>query len=184
MTSLRTLTSVARAVAVIGALAVTQMQVQAADAALDTGGQVLDVATIKDGLFPEDSCKELEASGFKCMGFKPATRYALPASAFKIGSADLPDQLRKQLDTFAEVLKGKRDSGRVIRIEGHTDVTGSEDVNLSLSQRRADAVKAYLVSQGASSDMLKAVGVGSLRLKVSNDPKAAENRRVEIGRQE
>jgi flagellar motor protein MotB len=32
--------------------------------------------------------------------------------------------------------------------------------------------------------MLKAVGVGSLRLKVSNDPKAAENRRVEIGRQE
>ena len=184
MASLRKLSSVARAVAVFGVVLFAQSQVLAADPAVDVGGQILDVATIKDGLFPEDSCKELEANGFKCMGVKPATRYALPASAFKIGSAELPDQLRKQLDAFAEVLRSKNSSGRVVRIEGHTDATGSDDVNLSLSQRRAEAVKTYLVSQGASADTLKAVGVGSQRLKVSTDPKAAENRRVEIGRQE
>ena len=118
------------------------------------------------------------------MGFKPAVRFSLPTTTFKLGSADLPDTLRQQLDRFAEVLRGKRGSGRVLRIEGHADATGNEELNLPLSQRRAEAVKDYLVKNGAESVMLQAVGMGSKALKVSNDPAAAENRRVEIGRQQ
>jgi outer membrane protein OmpA-like peptidoglycan-associated protein len=44
-------------------------------------------------------------------------------------------------------------------------------------------VRDYLVKNGADPGMLKAVGMGSKAPKVSNDPAAAENRRVEIGRQ-
>lgn len=148
----------------------------------DVGDKLPDAAAIKEGLFPEDSCKELEAAGYKCMGFKPAVRYSLPASSFKVGSADLPDMLRKQLDVFASVLSTKRGTGRVIRVEGHADASGAADANLALSQRRADAVKSYLVDKGADPSMLDAVGMGARAPKDGSDPYAPVNRRVEIGR--
>ncbi len=155
----------------------------AADAQ-DLGERIPDAQSIKEGLFPEDACKELEAAGYKCMGFKPAVRYSLPATSFRVGSAELPDGLRRQLDVFASVLSTKRGSARTVRVEGHADASGSADANLTLSQRRADAVKAYLVDKGAEGNMLEAVGMGSRMPKVSNDPFSAVNRRVEIARKE
>lgn len=152
-------------------------------AAEDIGEQLPDAAAVKEGLFPEDACKELEAAGYKCMGFKPAVRYSLPASSFKVGSAELPDMLRRQLDVFASVLAGKRGTGRVIRVEGHADASGSSDANLTLSQRRAEAVKSYLVDKGADPSMLDAVGMGAKAPKDGLDPYSPANRRVEIGRQ-
>ena len=163
-------------------LAVLPLASRAADS-VDLGEKVPEAQAINEGLFPEDACKELEQAGYKCMGFKPAVRFSLPAATFKLGSAELPELLRAQLDRFAEVLRGKRGTGRVVRIEGHADATGTEDINLPLSQKRAEAVRDYLVKNGAEPAMLKAVGMGSKALKVSNDPAAAENRRVEIGRQ-
>ncbi|MEK8050516.1 OmpA family protein [Ideonella sp. DXS22W] len=154
-----------------------------ADDAVDLGQQVPDAQTISEGLFPEDACEELKKSGFKCMGFKPAVRFSLPTATFKIGSAELPDLLRQQLDRFAEVLRGKKGSGRVVRIEGHADASGSDEGNLLLSQKRAEAVRDYLVKLGADPAMLQAMGLGSKAPKVGNDPFAAENRRVEIARQ-
>ena len=154
----------------------------AADA-VDLGQQVPDVQAISEGLFPEDACKELQQAGYKCMGFKPAVRFSLPTANFKLGSAELPDLLRQQLDRFADVLRGKRGSKQVLRIEGHADATGTDDINLPLSQRRAEAVKDYLIKSGADQGMLQAVGMGSRAPKLSSDPFAAENRRVEIGRQ-
>lgn len=170
-----------RSTAVVVGL-VTLLQANAADA-LDIGNQVPDAATIKEGLFPEDACKELEAAGFKCMGFKPAVRYSLPATSFKIGSADLPEMLRRQLDVFADALRGKQPGpGRTVRIEGHADATGTPEANQSLSQRRAEAVRAYLIDKGADGALLEAVGLGATAPKNATDPFAAENRRVEIGR--
>src|SRR5690606_32912520 len=93
-------------------------------APLDVGNAVPDAAAVKEGLFPEDACKELEASGFKCMGFKPAIKYSLPASSFSLGSAVLPELLKRQLDVFADVLKGKRGNGRQVKIVGHADASG------------------------------------------------------------
>jgi len=151
--------------------------------AVDLGQQVPESKAINEGLFPEDACKELEQAGYKCMGFKPAVRFSLPTATFKLGSAELPDLLRQQLDRFAEVLRGKRGSGRVVVIEGHADASGSDDVNLPLSQKRAEAVKDYLVKSGADQSMLMAKGMGSRAPRIAQDPTAAENRRVEIGRQ-
>jgi OOP family OmpA-OmpF porin len=150
---------------------------------VDMGQAVPDAKVVKEGLFPEDACKELVAAGYKCMGFKPAVRFSLPTANFKLGSAELPDLLRKQLDVFAEVLRGSKGSGRVVRIEGYADASGSPDFNQALSQKRADAVKDYLVAHGADQAMLDAVGRGSSNPKVASDPYAAANRRVEIGRE-
>ena len=67
-------------------------------------------------------------------------------------------------------------------IEGHTDSTGSDEYNLSLSQRRADSVKTYLVDQGVETAQIFARGFGESRPKASNDtPEGRQlNRRVEI----
>lgn len=174
----------ARCAMALTAIAAFHVYAQDADAALavDVGQTIPDAKAVSEGLFPEEACEQLRAAGFKCMGFKPAVRYSLPASSFKLGSAELPDVLKKQLEVFAEVLKTKRGTGKVVRIEGHADASGTAIVNQALSQRRAEAVKGYLVDLGADSAMLSTVGVGASAPKNSKDPYAAENRRVEIGR--
>jgi len=153
-----------------------------AQSSLDVGTSVPDAASVKDGLFPEDACKELEASGFKCMGLKPAIKYSLPASSFKVGSAELPELLKKQLDVFAEVLRGKKGSGRQVRVVGHADASGTPEANQALSVKRAESVKEYLVQKGADPAMLVIVGQGSKEPVNPGNPTGAENRRVEIGR--
>ena len=67
-------------------------------------------------------------------------------------------------------------------VEGHTDSNGSHDYNQSLSERRAQSVKNYLVSKGVSSSRLSAVGKGESYPTASNDTREgrAENRRVNV----
>jgi OOP family OmpA-OmpF porin len=81
------------------------------------------------------------------------------------------------------VLKGKKGTGRQVRVIGHADASGTPEANQALSIKRAEAVKSYLVQRGADADMLVVVGVGSKDLKNAANPTSAENRRVEIGRQ-
>ena len=86
-------------------------------AAVDVCQAVPDAKAVADGLFPEEECEQLKAAGFKCMGFRPTMRYALPAAAFKVGSAEIPDSMKAQLEVFADVLRGRKGSGKVVRIE-------------------------------------------------------------------
>jgi outer membrane protein OmpA-like peptidoglycan-associated protein len=67
-------------------------------------------------------------------------------------------------------------------VEGHTDSIGSDDYNLKLSQRRADAVRDYLTSNGISSSIVQAIGLGKADPVASNDDNAGrqQNRRVEM----
>lgn len=71
---------------------------------------------------------------------------------------------------------------RTVIIEGHTDSVGSVESNLALSQRRADAVKAYLVSQGVAETRLSAAGLGKGSPVADNDSATGrqQNRRVEV----
>lgn len=170
-----------RAAAIAAGLMAAQASYAQSDV-VDVGKSVPSEKAVAEGLFPEEACEQLKAAGFKCMGFKPAVRYSLPATSFKLGSAELPDALKKQLEVFAEVLKARRGSGKTVVIEGHADASGAATANKLLSQQRADAVKDYLVQQGADAAMLKPMGVGADDLKNPNDPYGAENRRVEIGR--
>ena len=69
-----------------------------------------------------------------------------------------------------------------IEIGGHTDDVGTDTDNQNLSQRRADAVKAYLAQQGIEASRIKAIGYGESRPVASNDTDAgkAKNRRTEF----
>jgi OmpA-OmpF porin, OOP family len=148
----------------------------------DLGSQVPTADAVNEGLFPDEKCKELEAAGFKCMGFKPPVRYSLPASAFKVGSAELPGLLKQQLDVFAEVLRTKHGTDQQVRIIGHADASGTPVANQALSVKRAEAVRDYLAAKGTDPTMLLVEGVGAAEPKNASNPMADENRRVEIGR--
>ncbi|HLH19963.1 MAG TPA: OmpA family protein [Bryobacteraceae bacterium] len=72
--------------------------------------------------------------------------------------------------------------GLKIQLEGHTDSIGSDEYNLELSQKRADAVRDYLISQGVPMATVSAVGLGKANPVASNDTAAGrqQNRRVEM----
>jgi outer membrane protein OmpA-like peptidoglycan-associated protein len=65
---------------------------------------------------------------------------------------------------------------------GHTDSTGEDSYNQSLSERRADAARNYLVGAGLESDRVRALGRGEMEPLDTNDTDAGRqaNRRVEI----
>jgi len=73
-------------------------------------------------------------------------------------------------------------SDRTVVIEGHTDSMGSEDYNLDLSQRRADSVKNFLLSQSISASRVTSYGKGENYPVASNDSASGrqQNRRVEV----
>lgn len=106
----------------------------------------------------------------------------LPATSFRVGSAELPALLKRQLDVFADVLKTKKNTDRQVRIIGHADATGTPAANQALSVKRAESVRDYLVGKGTDPALLVIEGVGSSDPKNPAKPNADENRRVEIGR--
>lgn len=97
---------------------------------------------------------------------------------FVSGSAILTDPAKARLARYAAVLGGPKLAGRRIRIEGHTDASGSAKANLELSRRRAQAVADFLVVSGIEARRLEVVGLGSARPLPGIAPQAAENRRV------
>ena len=83
------------------------------------------------------------------------------------------------LGDFVEAIKVV-DHGTIL-IEGHTDDTGSEEYNMSLSKKRAEAVRDYLIAQGVDASRLTAKWYGETQPKYPNDEaNRAKNRRVEI----
>jgi outer membrane protein OmpA-like peptidoglycan-associated protein len=94
-------------------------------------------------------------------------------------SALLPEA-RKRLDQVAAVLLTTRE--RHLTIEGHTDSQGTDSHNMDLSQRRADAVRSYLVQKDYGADLITANGIGEGRPVADNGNAEgrANNRRVEI----
>jgi outer membrane protein OmpA-like peptidoglycan-associated protein len=100
---------------------------------------------------------------------------------FGFDSADIEQGSYATLDTLAEALKSNDLASYRFLVNGHTDSKGSDDYNLDLSQRRANSVVQYLVSQHEiDAGRLKAIGFGETTLKDVNDGEAALNRRVEI----
>jgi outer membrane protein OmpA-like peptidoglycan-associated protein/osmotically-inducible protein OsmY len=99
---------------------------------------------------------------------------------FAQGSASIDPSSRQMLNGLASVaLRCDRFS---IEVAGHTDNVGGRDLNMQLSQARADAVSAYLAGQGVARSRLRAQGYGPDRPRVSNATEAgqAANRRIEF----
>ncbi len=99
--------------------------------------------------------------------------------AFQINSAVISENYKKDLNAAASVFKNYEDTN--ILIEGHTDDTGSEQYNMSLSKKRAEAVRDYLIAQGVAPSRLTAKWYGETQPKYPNDEaNRAKNRRVEL----
>ena len=78
---------------------------------------------------------------------------------FDIGKADLKADAKTQLDDTARYLRNNLALQRVL-IEGHTDETGSRKKNYRLSDRRATAVRNYLITKGVPADLIQPAGHG------------------------
>lgn len=86
----------------------------------------------------------------------------------------------EELNRHAQVLRGDR--GLRVRLEGHADERGTREYNLALGERRANAVQAYLVAQGASRAQIEVISYGEEKPANSGHSESswAQNRRVEI----
>jgi outer membrane protein OmpA-like peptidoglycan-associated protein len=99
---------------------------------------------------------------------------------FDTGQATLKPGADRAVDRLAQFLKDS--PGTDVLIEGHTDSVGTDDYNLALSQRRAQAVADALSARGVSADRVQTKGLGKAYPVASNDTQAGrqQNRRVEI----
>lgn len=99
---------------------------------------------------------------------------------FNTGKSVIKSESFEELDKLAEILIAHPEVAT--SIEGHTDNTGDNELNLRLSKERAAAVKTYLVSKGVSADRLQSEGYGSTKPVASNDTEEgrAQNRRVKV----
>ncbi|HEY5924813.1 MAG TPA: OmpA family protein [Kofleriaceae bacterium] len=100
---------------------------------------------------------------------------------FEVGKAALLPASHALLDEVAKMLKDNPQV-EMISVEGHTDSTGSPEVNRKLSQQRAESVAKYLSSKGVKAARMEPKGFGPDRPVADNetDPGREANRRVEF----
>jgi outer membrane protein OmpA-like peptidoglycan-associated protein len=126
------------------------------------------------GTSANDGCPELPANVSKTIG----------SAAMNIGfgsrNATLTSRSYASLDQIVTLMK--ETPGMDIEIGAHTDNVGDDDANEELSEARADAVKAYLVSKGIDEDRIDAEGYGEDRPIADNNTASgrARNNRIEI----
>jgi outer membrane protein OmpA-like peptidoglycan-associated protein len=99
---------------------------------------------------------------------------------FATGKSELSVAAMKSVNKLADFLR--KHPNRNLLIEGHTDSTGSDKLNMSLSQKRADAVKEALTRKGVGPGRITTKGYGKKYPVASNDAAAgrSQNRRVEV----
>ncbi len=141
---------------------------------MDTdGGTVGDGVEVDRGSDPLDPSDDV---------IKIDVPIVLEGITFATNKYDVTPESEKVLQGALKTLQVHKDI--VVEISGHTDNVGSNAYNQKLSQRRADAVKAWLVSKGISADRITAVGYGEEHPRVSNDTEENRrlNRRIEFKR--
>jgi outer membrane protein OmpA-like peptidoglycan-associated protein len=100
---------------------------------------------------------------------------------FDYNSAAVSPTAEPQLHSLGKALTSAELAGSVFMLGGHTDAKGTDGYNQSLSERRAETVKKFLMENyKISAENLVSAGYGETDLKNKADPAAAENRRVQI----
>jgi len=98
---------------------------------------------------------------------------------FDFDQTILKAEARSALMIYAEVLK---EAPKSVRLEGHADERGSREYNMALGERRANAVRDFLILQGVQASLIETVSYGEERPAMigSDETSWAQNRRVEI----
>ncbi|QEC75076.1 OmpA family protein [Mucilaginibacter ginsenosidivorax] len=110
---------------------------------------------------------------------KKVVKDAIKNLEFDLGKATIRAHSLPSLDRVAQLLVDKNFS---LKLAGHTDNTGSNELNMRLSKDRAESIKAYLVSKGANASRIEATGYGQTQPIATNKTAAGRqaNRRVEF----
>ncbi|MGE3972933.1 MAG: peptidoglycan-associated lipoprotein Pal [Bdellovibrionales bacterium] len=119
-----------------------------------------------------------QALGFDPQGSDGGTIEGLKTVFFPYDSSTLTNDARKRLQGNADWMK--QHAGTNIQIEGHCDEKGSIEYNLALGERRAKAVRSYLVSLGVDASRVSVISYGEEKPIESGDSEAvmAKNRRA------
>jgi len=100
---------------------------------------------------------------------------------FDYNSADISAKSLPEVQKLGRALTNDDLKGSTFLLAGHTDAAGSDNYNQDLSERRADAIKRYLVDKyGINGTDLVTVGYGKSKLKDPGQPLAEVNRRVQV----
>ncbi len=124
---------------------------------------------------------ELEGTGVSVTRIGDNITLNMPGNVtFATNSSDLSPAFFNVLNSVGKVLKEYNKT--VVEVAGHTDSTGTDAYNQSLSERRATSVSSYLQSQGVNSQRIITVGMGESRPVADNGTAEGRqaNRRVEI----
>jgi len=153
-----------------------------AGAKVDNRGCVVNMDLDGDGIMnAQDECPNTAAGTIvDKRGCELKADIKLDKIQFKSGTAELSADSKAILDNIAQVLK--ENQHLMFEVAGHTDNRGDYNFNVSLSEKRAQAVRQYLVDDGVSADRLSAHGYGPNKPVASNDTSAgrSQNRRVEL----
>jgi outer membrane protein OmpA-like peptidoglycan-associated protein len=150
----------------------------AASAEADSSRILADNAAREAAIKAEDMQRQIDA--LQAKSTERGIVLTLGDVLFTSGRADLKAGAAENLSRLVHFLNENAD--RKVEIEGHTDNVGSDDYNQSLSQRRADSVKSFLMQQGIGSDRIVASGKGEQRPVADNESEGGrqQNRRVEV----
>lgn len=127
---------------------------------------------MSSALGPEQAAKRADSGGAPSVDLEIFFAYK---------STEITPEAASALVPLGRALGDPRLAGDTFLIAGHSDGKGSADYNVDLSQKRAEAVRLYLIRKfGIGPERLIATGMGAKHLKNVTDPRAAENRRVQI----
>lgn len=100
---------------------------------------------------------------------------------FAYNSAEIGRAAARSVTALGQALSSPQLASSTFVLAGHTDAKGSDPFNQDLSERRAESVKQYLIERyKLPAANLISVGYGKTKLKNTNNPFAAENRRVQV----
>ncbi|WP_080060180.1 OmpA family protein [Spirosoma aerolatum] len=124
--------------------------------------------------------QEIKSDPVKMAPIKEGSVIRLNNIFFDTGKSELRPESGPELDRLVTTLN--ENPKMTIEVRGHTDNTGSNEINNKLSQDRADAVREYFISKGIEPDRVGSKGFGESKPVATNDTEAGrqQNRRVEF----
>ncbi len=150
--------------AVVGAIAMLLIPLSACQESRDANVQTAEVGNGSEPAIATQSGEKIRLEGVR----------------FKADGTSIRPASKPILDAAAETLKTEPD--KKVYVDAYTDPIGGKQANLRVSQQRAENVKAYLETQGISSDRMIPRGFGAANSIASNDTpeRRKQNRRVEL----